>query len=273
MPLEPQDFIVLFTDILGFSRLTELSEKSMYPGITPPMFSAIDHGETILDITGLQNRPSAYATYHFHAAVETQLRAHARANAIITGMTFSDSAFIVLKSVPSIATTARRIMRDCLRRKVAVRMGIGKGSFRTVRFRADTNPNVHIYGAQFYGTAIVRAHIAEGVEAGMRIFVHPSLEPHLDELTRGGRSHVLPLRSPTSSAQWELEYLTDYGDKPWHDRIVDEDECARIWSNVNAMKAMLTEEDREVPRVVAQYTETLVALNRMRDSFSLARYV
>ena len=69
-----------------------------------------------------------------------------------------------------------QLMRRLVKDEVPVRMGIGQGTFLVLRFRADVSLTIGEYAAQFLGTAVVRAHMAEkcGLK-GMRVLLHPSV--------------------------------------------------------------------------------------------------
>src|ERR1700730_12033300 len=159
-------------DILGFSYLTEVAEGPYH--VPPPMFPVDPRLGDHEVFPG--SPPSAYASYHFHRSLEQWLQLYADKSIALTAMTFSDSAFVTTQA-DAVGRIARHVMRDCLRRKIPVRMGIASGTFRTVRSRADNANNVRIYGAQFYGTGVVRAHEAEQKGGkGLRVFVHAPVQ-------------------------------------------------------------------------------------------------
>jgi hypothetical protein len=272
MPGSLPEHFVLFADILGFSTLTETSPQSV---ITPPMFFATDHSGWVSDSMTIDTRPASWAFYHFHEFLERWLQTQARRGGPgLTVLSFSDSAFVILEDAGTIASLARHMMRACLHRKVPVRMGISRGTFQQVRFRSDTARQVLIYGAQFYGTGIVRAHHAEHQGGkGMRVFLHPSMRDHLGPMTRGGYSKILDLEAPTDAAHWELEYFTDHGGKPWSDQKPDEAECLELWKNVKSMQQAALEMPEPIRDTVQkQYLETLAAFDRMRDALGLSRF-
>jgi hypothetical protein len=128
---------------------------------------------------------------------------------------------------------------------------------------------VRIYGAQFYGTGVVRAYrAAEQKGKRMRIFVHPYIRDDLVPLTRGGASRLMELEPPLDDAQWELEYLTDHGGKPCRDRNPDDSESLELWTNVKSMLSAVSEmPEHERTRVERHYVDTLAAINRMRRLF------
>jgi hypothetical protein len=66
-------------------------------------------------------------------------------------------------------------------------MGIALGSFAAIRFRSDVAADSGDHAAQFLGTAVVRTYRTEkcGIK-GMRLLVHPSLEPLLIKGNPGG---------------------------------------------------------------------------------------
>lgn len=68
-------------------------------------------------------------------------------------------------------------MRDLISFRVAVRMGIGRGTFRDLRLTTDISDEVRHHSSQFLGTGVIRAHEAESCGLkGLRIFIHPDAE-------------------------------------------------------------------------------------------------
>lgn len=143
-------------------------------------------------------------------------------------------------------------MRDFVRARVPVRMGVGKGTYHEFTFAVELSGPRMVTKALFAGTGIVRAHAAEQCGAkGMRIFVHPSLE---DDLTAIG-TRVLPLPTGTTKARWELDYLHT---KHPIDRVPPEKLNQQLRDSVRQM------EDEAPDHARVQYSETLSAMDRMQ---------
>jgi len=73
-------------------------------------------------------------------------------------ITFSDSAFLGLLSLPDVMGFARGLMWNLVTGGTPVRMGIGYGSFATLRFTSDIAGSAHFHSTQFLGTGVVNAH-------------------------------------------------------------------------------------------------------------------
>lgn len=99
-----------------------------------------------------------------------------------TAITFSDSVFLATETLYEAADFATGFAESMLANKVPVRMGIGYGSFAALKFRSTVTPDGGDHGSQFLATSVVRAHKAEqcGIK-GMRILLHPSVEPLLQD--------------------------------------------------------------------------------------------
>jgi hypothetical protein len=248
---------VLFFDLLGFAALTEAGWNVAEPQLFDTRPIADDAATTFK---------------RFHLALDDALAAHGRMSPA-KAMIFSDCGFIVKAEDESTGTLwfAADLMRRFLLARVPVRMGIGFGSFDGLRFSSDTAGDVILNRSMFGGTGVVRANAAESKGGkGMRIFLHPSME-----LEPGGLNPIapiLPLSEPSPYAKWELDYLhpeIDRGDHPGY--IVPDREDSQLFSVVNSMRPAGATADVDI-----QYSDTLLAINRMRSargriSFSLNR--
>ena len=148
-------------------------------------------------------------------------------------------------------------------RRVPVRMGIAYGTFHRVRFRADTTEDVGIYTSQFYGTGAMRAYKTEhNAGKGMRVFIHPSAEPHVvRQDTHPFPVKFLELPEPSEHARFEMDYLFRSGEKYYdHFEAKAEPKDLALWEAVTKMRA----EAPRTPAIQVQYDQTLEALNRMR---------
>lgn len=99
-------------------------------------------------------------------------------------------------------------MQILVTNQVPVRMGIGRGTFHAEHFSHTNIGKSLITQALFFGTAIVRAHAAEQCGGkGMRVFLHPLVEPDLSLIQK--RVPLLDLPRPSKAAQRELKRFSD----------------------------------------------------------------
>lgn len=164
-------FTIVFIDILGFGELVttfdELVETLDEPYYIPT--SQEDFQDSAWD----SPNPLTHVFTTFHHAIDIEVARRMKVDTIET-ISFSDSAFVIFKNASIALDFARDLMRTLIEFRVPVRMGIGSGSFRRSRFAIDITETVRRQAAQFYGTAVVRAHAAESCGLkGLRIFLHP----------------------------------------------------------------------------------------------------
>src|SRR5437588_11901588 len=94
-------------------------------------------------------------------------------------------------------------MFDLVTSEIPVRMGIARGSYRMLRFLTDTSAQVTFHMSQFLGTGVVRAYQTERCGLpGLRILLHPDLEPLLDRETM----RIVPVKA---AANMRLEVLSE----------------------------------------------------------------
>ncbi len=249
LSLESKGSYVLFVDILGFAALVEQDEE-LY----------VRWAETMSGLYASMRTPPPSPLQvlfeRFHRNLESALQeAKAwRPPAIV----FSDSAFIADSQLPIIVDLSRRLMTKLIADDVPARMGLGFGGFNAARFSTETRKQHTHHISEFYGTAVVRAHQAEscGV-SGMRILVHPSVEPGLakynpEEHGRWGslaapKFSLLPLSAEAKyGVNKELDYLTH---SPADENLV------------NGVKRM----KETAPAAVARhYDETITAMTAMK---------
>jgi hypothetical protein len=268
----PPRKVVLFLDLLGFAKMTEDSPDATVrfpfsPGAMDPANGSF-----------LENAsPVGHRVWRFHQILEGAIQEYARSGNL-TAMVFSDCAFVAAaidrepNAHPSVTfirlfTFAARIMRECLESSIPVRMGIAAGTFQALRFRADTLGDVGFYASQFYGTGVVWSFKAQQAAKGMRIFVHPSLEPEVTATPKNGfEPMVLPLEPWSALASWEIEYLYRPSGKPWHwPQIGDPQRDAelkdeRLLANIERMQSAAPQDDK----TQRHYLDTIAALSRMR---------
>jgi len=223
--------------MLGFAALTEAHPIDLRMLRTRSRPGSLD----LEDIWGQPKNPltEAFSSFHLHIkwAIITAEMSHA-----VTAISFSDSVFFATTSFVAAARFAVDLVFDMLSSRVPVRIGIASGSFAALRFRSDVSTDGGDHAAQFLGTAVVRAYRAEkcGVK-GMRVLVHPSIEPLLVEgdpgdppSASGGarRFRFLDLPSAeldnTAQVRYELDYwnlATTKERDAWH-RLQDMWEAA-----------------------------------------------
>jgi hypothetical protein len=238
---------LIFVDILGFKAITNryrVRVQHWGPG---------EDGFTGSGTTEMQNRINSFDGVLSHQVREATLSGGVQA------MLFSDCAFLVYDNVARAVLASTDLMRDCIRRRVPVRMGIGKGTFYDLEFSLGTQgASTTVSKSRFIGTAVVNAHEAEQSGGkGMRIFLHPSMEEELSTICQHARP--VTLARPLKGVRWELSYLykrTISGVAPTEE-VLDRE----LFENVASLMSP------EMPRkVLRQYKETLSALSRMRKA-------
>lgn len=226
---------LIFVDMLGFAAQTERCPTQTVSGPGWSQTSKTSH---------------KFAT--FQRVLENCIFDQ-RLNGGLQAMFFSDCAFLNLGNSLRVSRLAIDLMRQFILVKVAVRMGIGQGTFYLRQCSNEFSDDATIARALFFGTAVVRAHHAERGGKGLRIFVHPSVE--LDERS----IRVLPLSSSSSYANRELNFLYEPGPLNRHPPASHYDR--RLFGEVHNMKDLAPVEEH------IHYTETTDAMNRMRKQF------
>lgn len=170
---------------------------------------------------------------------------------------FSDCAFLVFETSLQAAVVSTRLMRDFIKEKVPVRMGLGKGTFYDIEYVTRTNADpVLVSKSRFIGTAVVRAHAAEQCGGkGMRVFLDASLEGDLTSIRQ--QIKVLQLTRPLRNAKWELDYLNE--SRPASENEAVEKADHDLFESIANLK-----DPKLPPNVRRHYTQTLAAMNRMR---------
>lgn len=195
----------VYADILGFTQLV-VSHDSLIDSLEDfsPSVSSEDELRDQLEEARGDNLTHTFTVFHHTLALKV--------NSLQTidplqCIAFSDSAFVAFRNSFTALHFAEDWMRMLLSFGVPVRMGIGTGSFRAIRFITDVSGHVRRHSSQFLGTAVVQAHQAESCGLkGMRIFVHPNAEV-TDELER----HFCEVHEDTlhlnTRVRRELNYL------------------------------------------------------------------
>ena len=175
-------------------------------------------------------------------------------------MLYSDCAYLDAGNSVRSALIAIELMRNFLRERVPVRMGIGRGTFYAFGFSIDVSDSTTVARSLFAGTAVIHAHAAERSGGkGMRIFMHPSLETERHLIERSVR--IVPLPKPNVGARWELNYL--YETRPAAQQPPGDESDLELFEAVKSMK-----DPKADMKVRRQYIETHKALNRMRQTYS-----
>jgi hypothetical protein len=246
--MDSADQTALYVDILGFEQLIEAHPEAI---TTHPPDADRSTSSGTSESSLLYNR-------FFSRILESQLFSETL-NGGLRAMIFSDCAFIVGGTALRTALFAVELMRECVLNHVPVRMGVASGSFNSIRTTTDEFDSSVISRSMFTGTSITRAAKAEGNPLkGMRIFVHPkTTSAALDNIRL--RVKVLPLRSPSKSAGWELDYSRPQG------RDVNQDTSEEAELKLFRAVAEMRQPDM-TKRVKRHYTETVKALNEMRKA-------
>jgi hypothetical protein len=172
-------------------------------------------------------------------------------------MLFSDCAFLDLGSSLLAGLVATELMRDFVTWKVPVRMGIGRGTFYPFKFSTDITGKTVVTRSLFAGTAVVRAHYAERCGGkGLRIFVHPSVEPEVAVIQ--ARIKTMRLAEAYENAIWELDFLHE--NRPVHEEPLVEEADRKLFEAVREMMELAPVAERR------HYTDTIEAMNRMRKA-------
>ncbi|MGA2988186.1 MAG: hypothetical protein ABSG32_30780 [Terriglobia bacterium] len=241
---EDAEHTLIFIDMLGFADLTIKNPRRLV------QYGPDEHG-----VSGTSTSPLQTQFNRFHRILESCI-SEQRLSGGMQAMLFSDCAYLDAGNSLRAGLIATELMRHFLGERVPVRMGIGRGTFYAFGFSTDISGPTTISRSKFAGTAVINAYAAERFGGkGMRVFMHPSLEPehHLIEQ----RVKMLRLPKPHHNATWELDYL--YETKPAQEHPAA-DECdQKLFEAVASMNDPKAE--MEVRR---HYVETYEALNAMR---------
>lgn len=245
---EDAEHTLIYVDMLGFAALTKDNPTRL-----------VHNGPDERGYSGSSTSPLQTQYHRFPRILESRI-AEERLSGGMQAMLFSDCAYLDAGTSVRAGLIASKLMRQLLRERVHVRMGIGRGTFYAFGFSTDLSDSTIISRSLFAGTAVVHAHAAEQSGGkGMRIFAHPSLEPerHLIEQ----RVKMLPLRKPNDAARWELDYL--YETRPAQ-KQPSADECdLELFEAVESMN-----DPKAEIKIRRQYIETHKALNHMRRANS-----
>lgn len=153
-------------------------------------------------------------------------------------------------------------MFELVTSEVPVRMGVAEGSYRMLRFLTDSSAQVSFHMSQFLGTGVVRAYQTErcGIP-GLRILLHPDLEPLLDRDAMRLIS-AKPNEKMRLSVRSEVNYLDPKTDTHFSP---DYDDCLQF----DALRWMVNAADEAFHY---HYIETFHTLNAMRAQLGRAPY-
>jgi hypothetical protein len=244
---------ILFADMLGFAALVEREGDELNE--LNPIFTGVElyspsPAESLL----------GYRFINFHRCLN-QARVRLQEMGAGTAIVFSDSAFFRIETLDNAIHLARTLMFELVTSETPVRMGLARGSYRMLRFLTDSFAQVHFHMSQFLGTGIVRAYQTErcGVP-GLRILLHPDLEPLLDRKAM----RIVPVKPSEKmplNVQSEVNYLemkTDLFSEDFEDCI-----------QFDCLQRMIGETDEPFQY---HYIETFNAWNIMRAQLGRAPY-
>ena len=244
---------ILFADMLGFGALVE--EEGDELNELNPIFTGVE-----LYSPSPADSLLGYRFINFHRCLN-QARERLQEMGTGTAIVFSDSAFFRIETLDNAIHLARTLMFELVTSEIPVRMGLARGSYRMLRFLTDSSAYVSFHMSQFLGTGIVRAYQTESCGIpGLRILLHPDLEPLLDK-EAFGIVPVKPIEHMRLNIQSEVNYLdaTDNHLGQDFDDYIQFD-CLR-WMMANTDEALQY-----------HYTETFNAWNTMRAQLGRAPY-
>jgi hypothetical protein len=245
---EDAEHTLIYVDMLGFEALTKNNPTRV-----------VQHGPNEFGFSGWRTSPLQAQYIKFHDILVSRIAEH-RLSGALQAMLFSDCAYLDAGNSVRAGLIATELMRQFLRRLVPVRMGIGRGTFYAFGFSTDISGSTTISRSQFAGTAVINAHAAERHgEKGMRIFVHPLLEPECRLIEQSVK--MLPLPKQNDDAKWELNYLCET--RPAQEQPSADELDRELFEAVKSM-----DDPKAEVEVRRHYVETYEALNRMRQKNS-----
>lgn len=178
----------------------------------------------------------------------------------IQAMLFSDCAFLNPETSLRAGIIAAYLMREFIKVRVPVRMGIAQGTFYAFGHSLEAGSGTMMVSkSRFLGTAVVRAHAAseKSGHKGMRILVHPKVtglqQGHTD-------LHITALKKPSENAAWELGFL--------HRREPESREPTADLNDRELFTAVAEMLDpSQPPKVRRHYLETLRLMNLNRSAY------
>jgi hypothetical protein len=244
---------ILFVDMLGFAALVEKEGDQVHD--LSPIFTGVElyspsPAESLL----------GYRFTNFHRCLN-QAHARLREMGAGTAIVFSDSAFFRIDSLEDAIELSRTLMFELVTSETPARMGLARGSYRMLRFLTDSSAHVSLHVSQFLGTGIVRAYETQrcGVP-GLRILLHPDLEPLLDKETL----RIIPVRA-SHTMRLDVQCEVNYLDPQPNHAGEDFDDCIQF----DCLRSLAGMADEAFQY---HYDETFKAWNTMRAQLGRAPY-
>jgi hypothetical protein len=246
--------LVIFLDLLGFAeKLASLTEEDQLHLIDALRRSSTSAFSDLFRLKNM-NLQEIYDTFiRFNKGLEKYYwEAHENIDidqsgriSLVSGIIFSDSAFMVFDDATILQHFARGFMGKMYDSFIPVRCGVGLGSFGRLNFSAEYLPtNNFLIRSPFMGSAIVNAYRAESCGLkGLRVFVHPSAVEVI--LTSNPNALIeLPRNEQRSEASHEFIISSKAG----------------LSHYTHQLEIM---QDRSPESVMKHYTDTHRALRRM----------
>jgi hypothetical protein len=244
---------LLFVDMLGFAALVEKEGDELNE--LSPIFTGVElysptPAESLL----------GYRFINFHHCLN-EARQRLQQLGAGTAIVFSDSAFFRIETLHDAIELARTLMFDLVTNGVPARIGLAQGSYRMLRFLTDSSAHVSFHMSQFLGTGVVRAYQTErcGIP-GLRILLHPDLEPLLDK-------EAMRIIPATPGVRMRLDVLSEvnYLDATPSNFGPDYDDCIQF----DSLRGMIGQTEEQFQY---HYRETFNAWNEMRAQLGRALY-
>ena len=244
---------ILFVDMLGFAALVEGEGDELNE--LNPIFTGVE-----LHSPSPAESLLGYRFINFHRCLN-QARVRLQEMRAGTAIVFSDSAFFRMDTLDNAIHLARTLMFELVTSEVPVRMGLARGSYRMLRFLTDESAQVSFHVSQFLGTGIVRAYQTEGCSVpGLRILLHPDLEPLLDKKT----FRIVPVK-PSEHMRLNVQFEVNYLDATDNHLGRDFDDCIQF----DRLRWMMGDTDESLQY---HYVETFNAWNIMRAQLGRPPY-
>jgi hypothetical protein len=261
------DKAVLFVDVLGFSRLVEQHDAEI--DALDPSFPGNAMLDEFADRIGRTTGVLEERFRRFHRSLESNMLTTLRHHHV-TSLVFSDSAFLVHDEPNVTLWSALELMRTLLLERIPVRMGIGIGSFRALRFASDNSARGVMQSSQFLGTGIVRAHRAEHCGLpGMRILIDSSAESSARAYAGPPTLAVTPDSRYPKAVSLEGNYL--FPSK----KVIDTSTVLGMMAanskrtNAHLVGAVTALRSEAPPELQYHHDATLSAMERMRQALEI----
>lgn len=242
--------VVVLADVLGFADLTENNPVD----VDRLNLLAGPIGENVwAQIRAAESDPLAATFVRFHRGIKfaTDL---ATIQHRVTSITFSDSVFFATTYLHEAVQLAISLVRHSIWQKVPIRVGVAFGTFAVLGFDSRTVGSATVNSAQFLGTAVVRANLAESCGLkGCRVFLHPTAADLVANHAHNPGGVVRVLSCPEDPADNKARVATEVN--YWPEAPTEE---KRLWQSLQDMWHTCP------PAARHQYHSTATAMNRMR---------